>query len=246
MIEYYYLDPSRNITLLVTSPVLPEDRARIASELMLLEPTAEQVGFVRGNRLDMAGGEFCGNAALSAAALYCRENGIDEGSVKMSISGVHKELTVLIRRTSENGYTGTVDMPSSLGIRTVEGFTRVDFDGISHIIVEGNMEKEKAEELAKRVCAVLGADAVGVMLLDEKESRLTPLVYVPAADTMCWENSCASGTTAVGVYLADKYGSEITADFIQPGGILRVTASPNKKPAFTGTVIIGELKKADI
>lgn len=247
MIEYYYLDPSRNITLLVTSPVLTSDRARIASELMVLEPTAEQVGFVSGNRLDMAGGEFCGNATLSAAALCCRERGIDEGSVKMSVSGTRDDVNVFVRKIADNRYEGRVEMPSPLGIRRIDGkLTSVDFEGISHIIIEGNMDKNEAEELAKRFCNELDADAVGVMLLDEKEGRLTPLVYVPAADTMCWESSCASGTTAAGVYLADKYAREITAEFIQPGGVLKVTAAPHKKPAFTGTVIIGDLKKAHI
>lgn len=247
MIEYYYLDPSRNITLLVTSPVLSADRVRIASELMKLEPTAEQVGFVSGNRLDMAGGEFCGNATLSAAALYCMKSGVDEGSVKMSVSGEKSDINVTVRKTADNRYEGTVEMPSPLGIRKLDGeLTSVDFEGISHIIIEGDTDKKEAEELAKRICAGLDADAVGVMLLDENEGRLTPLVYVPAADTMCWESSCASGTTAAGVYLADKYNREITADFIQPGGVLKVTASPDKRPAFTGTVIIGDLRKADI
>lgn len=247
MTEYYYINPSENITLLVTTPVSPEDRPAAAAKLMALEPTAEQVGFVQGNRLDMAGGEFCGNATLSAAALYCAGNGLDDGEIIMSVSGSEEKVNVSIHKTGENRYIGTVEMPRSLGTVSISGgYTAVNFTGISHIIVEGDMDRKEAEKLAEKLCKELDADAVGVMLLDEKEGRLTPLVYVPAADTMCWESSCASGTTAAGVYLADKYAREITAKFIQPGGVLKVTAAPHKKPAFTGTVIIGDLKKADI
>ena len=54
--------------------------------------------------------------------------------------------------------------------------------------------------------------------------RLTPLVYVPAINTLFWENSCASGTAAIGAWLQKKQGGRIEASFSQPAGVLRVVA----------------------
>ena len=80
-IRYSILDPNGNITALVESRVSPDEQPSLAAEIMRLHPEVEQVGFVRfrdGNsvpdgvhaELRMAGGEFCGNASLCAAALY--------------------------------------------------------------------------------------------------------------------------------------------------------------------------------
>ena len=54
--------------------------------------------------------------------------------------------------------------------------------------------------------------------------RLTPLVFVPAVDTLFWENSCASGTAAIGAWLQKRKGVRVEASFSQPAGVLRVEA----------------------
>ena len=76
---------------------------------------------------------------------------------------------------------------------------------------------------------------LGIMLFDREAGTLAPLVYVPAAGTLCWERSCASGTTAVGAYLASA-GSPISLSLKQPGGILRIEADPSGDLFLTGTV----------
>ena len=75
-IRYSIWDPSGNITALVESPIPIERQRTVASELMVRHPAVEQVGFVSLSpendadaALRMAGGEFCGNAGMSAAAL---------------------------------------------------------------------------------------------------------------------------------------------------------------------------------
>jgi len=55
---------------------------------------------------------------------------------------------------------------------------------------------------------------------------LTPLVYVPGADTMFWENSCASGSAAAGMYLAARTGAPADVTFDEPAGRLRVESDP--------------------
>lgn len=75
-ISYTKIDPAGNITVVVDSFVPREQQSRVASELMKRDVTVEQVGFLEkpddpccAVRLQMMGGEFCGNASLSAAAL---------------------------------------------------------------------------------------------------------------------------------------------------------------------------------
>ena len=96
-------------------------------------------------------------------------------------------------------------------------------------------EKE-AEALAKRWCAYLKTDALGLMFLRPEEERLEPLVYVPAADTLFWESSCGSGTTAVGAWLAAKAGRVMEVRLRQPGGTLELHAEPDGPYFLTGTV----------
>ena len=71
------MDPTKNYTMLIESPVPLSERQRVASELMRIESCVEQVGYISEKSgcdidLQMAGGEFCGNASLSAAAWAAR------------------------------------------------------------------------------------------------------------------------------------------------------------------------------
>ena len=73
-------DPAGNRTAIVRTPVPADQRAQIAAKLLQIkELRAEQVGFetspVMGGagRLDMMGGEFCGNAARSYGYLLWKE-----------------------------------------------------------------------------------------------------------------------------------------------------------------------------
>ena len=107
---------------------------------------------------------------------------------------------------------------------------------ISSTILEQEIPEKEAEALAKRWCAHLKADALGLMFLNRKEGRLSPLVYVPAADTLFWESSCGSGTSAVGAWLALASGKPVTVSLKQPGGVLEIAASPDGSLFLKGTV----------
>ena len=82
-----YLDPAGNITAVVLNPVMPEQRAPLAQKI-LREGRAEQVGFavppkLGGEcRLEMMGGEFCGNAVRSYGYLWAMEHGKAEWSAR--------------------------------------------------------------------------------------------------------------------------------------------------------------------
>ena len=134
------------------------------------------------------------------------------------------------------------------------------------MILEEEPDPAKAEKLAPVWCRYLQAEAIGLMFLSLEKRKLTPLVYVPAAGTMVWENSCASGTTAVGAWLAsremtsremtsremtvremtvremtvrepaDKEKEIVRLSLNEPGGVLEIAAEASGRLLLTGTV----------
>ncbi len=230
MIKYILADPTGNMTVLVESAVAPQLRQAVAAAIMAAEPDAEQLGFICSPAkgadigLYMAGGEFCGNACLSAAAYCLRQRGEEEGKLLVDISGSDRPVSVEIRKEPDGSYSGAVDMPLPLEISSADGFTLVKFPGISHLILSEKMSPAEAEEMIVPLCRRLGAEALGLMLFDPEACTLRPLVYVPGAASLFWERSCASGTAAVGAAMAAEHGRSISLSLGQPGGTLSIEA----------------------
>lgn len=241
-LDYLICDPTGNITVLVKTPVSPEVQPISAREIMQREPKAEQVGFLSDSEsadiaLRMAGGEFCGNATMSAAAAFAEGTGIRQGEarrVSVKVSGAEKPIFVEISCSGGGEYSGRVEMPSPTAVKRIslplEGgsaeLLAAFMPGITHVLFRGSLSREAAEGAVKRWCALLNAPALGLMLLNEAEGTLSPLVYVPGADTLFWESSCASGTTAVGACLAAERGEAAFLSLRQPGGTLKIDARP--------------------
>ncbi len=262
MKKYYYANPTGNITILAQLP--PEDISltEAAAQLMAAEPAAEQVGFLSGGgegwdiSLQMAGGEFCGNATLSAAAVFALNRSpafsdpLREDLVKVRVTGVRDPVPVSLKQTGAKTFSGRVRMPSPLEIRTMSlewngstfSFPVVRFPGITHLISEIPLDQALAESAIKKWCADLDADAMGIMQVDTGNQTLAPLVYVRSGETLFWERSCASGTAAAGAYLRLKSGpGEWT--FSEPAGVLKIRAAEDGSLVLTGNVIL-ELKKS--
>ena len=74
------------------------------------------------------------------------------------------------------------------------------------------------------------------------QTKLVPLVYVPGADTVFWENSCASGSAAIGMYLSDKYGMALEIDMEEPAGDFKILSDPVRKITwlFGSTELVSE------
>lgn len=248
-IDYYLMNPTGNITILVVSPVPVPDQPAIADMLMKHEPACEQVGYISTSdnsdiKLRMTGGEFCGNATMSTAALCCYRSGLAAGhSVPVSVeaSGCDAPVTVHINRMEDaegrTVFRGRVHMPGHRAISrhalTFMGRTYdlpvVDVGGIVHIVATKPLplSDEEMEEAIKKWCLDLDAEALGIMQAafgTGDSMSLRPLVYVPAAGTCYWESSCASGTTATGLYLADQGFAVSGLHIREPGGTLTITA----------------------
>ena len=104
--------------------------------------------------------------------------------------------------------------------------TLVQLGGIAHFIVE-DVEPSIAFFLAAEPMffALEGLDAYGVMFHDSKTHRMTPLVKVPAANSLVWEGRCDSGSLASAIAQSEGMSDgEFERDYIQPAGTVRATA----------------------
>ena len=256
-LKYCIFDPTGNITALVETAVDIADQPAAASRIMELEPDVEQVGFISyaddpaaGGvpvSLRMAGGEFCGNATMCAAALFAIRSGLQGGALPVKVWGISAPFEVMLERQAALNYSAAVSIPPALAmdeLRLADGMLPgsdslnlpiVRMEGISHVIIEPDSgffglkdDPALAETLLRGWCVVLGAECLGMMFLGEGAAirQMIPLVYVPGADTMFWENSCASGSAAAGMYLAAKAGAPVDVTFDEPAGRLRVESDP--------------------
>lgn len=244
-VQYVLADPTGNITALVESPVEKNRRKAVADAIMAAHPTVEQVGFLCPPRdgevvkLQMTGGEFCGNAALSAAAWHCRQTGAPGGRFSVRVSGAAAAVPVAVQAHGER-FGGEVAMPLPQAVETAtlplngrnEAAPLVRFEGITHAIWTKPLESAAAEQAVKVWCARQNAAAMGLMCLHG--AVLRPLVYVAAADTLFWETSCASGTAAVGAWLTVSGQRGVRLTLQEPGGALSVrTVWQNRLTALT-------------
>ncbi|MDR1863470.1 MAG: hypothetical protein LBQ67_06070 [Treponema sp.] len=123
--EMVVADPAGNITVFVLDPVdSPEERAAL-SKAILGDPLlkAEQAGFVippeREDglwRLEMMGGEFCGNAARSFGLFVAARRGLKgKLAIPVSVSGTGRPVTVNV--DVEAGWAeAEVPPPLALGV----------------------------------------------------------------------------------------------------------------------------------
>ena len=253
--KYLLANPTGNITALVLSCVRQEEQCAAALKLMQEEPSAEQVGFISEGKkgtdasLRMAGGEFCANATMSAAALCALREQLKTGEEKTFLiraSGMKNAVEVSVQPLGERTFLCTEKLASPESIETVflesgviaGEFPLVHFAGISHVICEKNIPPAEAETAVKKWCRELGTDALGIMLLNRDKKSMKPLVYVAKGETLFWENSCGSGSSAVGAFVAQQENAETAISLLQPGGTLSVRCSPGGEISLTGKVIL--------
>jgi len=228
-------DPAGNITLLVLDPVPREDRLSVAARLMEhTEFAAEQVGFVCephegfDGRLEMAGGEFCGNASRACGILIAKQRGVrGKAHLTLEVSGATRPVGVDV--DMEVGFAraeAPLPGPSTeLSLGEAKGVL-VDLGGIVHFVTRHEPDAAILDELepALRKMREEGSfpamEAYGVIFLDD--GHMTPLVKVPSAGTLFWEGSCGSGSLAAAV--AESLRMEnggFAKDYIQPAGTVR-------------------------
>jgi diaminopimelate epimerase len=267
--EIVAADPAKNITLFVLNQV--ENRAETARLLMgTAGLEAEQVGFVIPPkqphelwRLEMMGGEFCGNAARSFGLFVARTLGCS-GTVEIpiGISGMPDPLTVTVNVAAG---TAEVAIPKPLAQDTL--FLRLApdlpslplpvycFPGITHVIAPGISPGNQGKNLFYTIKAQVEStrsvpQALGVMFYDRKEDLMIPAVYVYATDSLVFESSCGSGSAALGVWFQESLSEgEGFCQVTQPGGVIAVRVRKHQSVIqgiwIGGPVLLGERQLID-
>lgn len=245
-IDFIKCNPTQNMTILVKTDHPAEEYTHIASRIMAYDSVyAEQVGFIEkpgkleaAAYLQMAGGEFCGNACMALAAYIASLEGIktnDLTEIIIEASGTDQLVTCQVKLCSDHYHCQiSMPVPNKIEQRTImyEGLDLdiviVRYPDFIHIVMEAEQftdsAKDRAQSLAKLLGITLGANLIGILLYNTGTGEMAPLIYVPPLDSLVWERGCGSGTASVGAYLAWNRGGAIEAAIRQPGGTIQVTA----------------------
>lgn len=258
-IRFVKMNPAQNMTVLVESEVERGHHERVAQELMSYGSVfAEQVGFIEKPinqealaRLQMMGGEFCGNATMSLAAFLASEKHLpsdETAQILLESSGLDGLVAVSVR-PEEGQVRCWLELPPPVAISDVTlksgdslyQATMVDFDGIIHFVlpfepvVEEDM-RSWAEANLINWAKDYRAEAVGLILFNQEKCSINPLVLVKPTATLIWERGCGSGSAAVGAVMAAKAQNFISSEVSQPGGVISVTADYLKGRVSTITI----------
>lgn len=245
-IRYIKADASGNTTAMVLDKFDRSDYAKISAAIIADEKAEiEQVGFIEKPenktsraRLQMMGGEFCGNALRSFAAylLLSDKYAPTTGMIKVpvEISGNEGTTNVIIIPGNKSSCIAVADMPLPKRILHKENkylgkVSIVEYEGIVHIVMWDNIEPDSrliipAKEMLKRNS--IESPCIGLMFFDRTKKSLTPIVFVEATKTAVRESSCGSGTAAVVCALSSMLRNVIPdLPINQPGGVLRSSAT---------------------
>lgn len=254
-IRYIPADPAGNLTGFVMTKVALRRRAALAARMMALCPEGfEQIAFVDEEslhtplpRMDMMGGEFCGNATRAFALLAAGERGADGmREMRVSVSGADAPVRVALE-----GQSAYADMPLPHEAVYAPICGRrvpiVRMEGIDHAVL---LDRAPSEGDARAVLAAMPSqDAQGVLFVQGR--KMTPFVHVAATDTSVWESSCGSGSVALAWLLAqEKADGEHAFAFEEPGGTLSVRilmrGGQAVRAVMGGAVTLGEEREIDI
>jgi len=217
-----------------------KDYSRINNEIQTNYPEVEQVAFYEEEnglpKLQMAGGEFCGNATRSFACLLSKFD--QQSNFKFYVSGYPGLVEADVKSLGSGKYfckaffdsmTAKIDKKKHKG-KDVEV---VDMGGIAHIIVkEEDFPFDEADFTVemKQIKDELGVDkeAVGVLWTSEKKGKIImkPVVWVRAIDTCFYETSCGSGSLAIAfaqgedIEVTQPSGKNIAIEFLENGGMV--------------------------
>ncbi len=256
-VEFFVANPAGNITIFVTSPAERSEYQEIAKRLLEMEELGgEQVAFIKeGNRMEMCGLEFCGNASRSFALWYAKNRLKLEGDAKVTVDVSGTEHPIDVEINTKTNYT-KIEMPKPKSVRNwreigndgAEGVL-VDLGGIMHLVLWNvPASAETFEEYKKAVCAKYDPPAMGVMFIEKETLSMVPVVYVRDVDTTYFEGSCGSGSVAAAVALAcDKPAGSYSFELSQPAGkivasVIRGIESPESAAVIEKVFIEGPVE----
>lgn len=200
---------------------------------------AEQTGFLihRLNHFEMAGGEFCGNAARSAAILLSEIH--RKPKLSFTMSGYVGKVNATVKKTNDKTYFVECNFPNlsatqkNIILLSGQNAKVVDLGGIVHVVIEAPFPSDANvyQTLHRNITQELHLEnrsAVGVIWIEKVNNtvKMHPVVWVKNVDTFFYEKSCGSGTIAVskvtGVPLIiQPTGKKIEAEITNKAIVLR-------------------------
>ena len=252
-VKYIICRPGGNDTALVFGmDYTPEEKKLINDAIMAKHSNVEQVGFIdldQKPELQMAGGEFCGNATRSAANCYLQGK---EGEIQIIVN-----KTDVINAGVYNDGKSWCEIPLYYGEDAITikepGIFIVKMNGMVSVVLKPEVAKKYLED--KSLLKQHGMDfikgyhledneAVGIMFCEYENSmlKINPIVWVKAIDTLFYETACGSGTTATCMVEAFENKSSAKVDVLQPSGLIitaDITFENNKvtKAVISGNVV---------
>ncbi len=234
-LEYYIINPGGNITAIVRGKFTKNIKLKITKNILSSNPTIEQVGFwvnVKNNnsdaRLEMAGGEFCGNALRCLGALlayYKKENSylIESSGIKKAIKlESSKNLSTIFLKLSLLKYKNNI----------------CSIPGIKHFISKRKFNKLDAWKILddNKLLKNKASGVISYRNVNINTYTIRPTVYVRDTKTMYEETSCASGTLALS-YMLYKQKEIKKLNIIQPSGFTLKTSINKTEVHLSGPII---------
>lgn len=193
-------------------------------------------------RVEMLGGEFCGNATRSA--LWLLTNGKPRAGL-VEVSGVDRPLIFGVRNKEVS-----LEMPLPRNgelVRRVKEGLLVQLDGITQLVATEPQNDQTPRQLLTSLLQVdkyrLGQQpCVGVTYYDPTTGKAQFCVWIKAVDTIFDETACGSGTCAIGVAQVWETRKSAVLEVIQPSGEIIRTEATYRPEGVDRSFIAGGVK----
>ncbi len=252
-IKYSIYRPAGNDTALVYGTNYTKKmKKKINDAIMKKHTNVEQVGFINNNgkkELQMAGGEFCGNATRSAAYNYLGgmpgEIQICVNSKDKIIAGVDKNKKAWCEIPLNENSNIVTEKENGVFIVEMKGITIIviqEFEAKKYLNNKNNL-KQIGRNLIDNYNLVNNS-AVGVMFCEKKKGKIkiNPIVWVKDIDTLFYETACGSGSTAVCIVEAYLKKQCQKIDIVQPSGLIITATVDYKNNKFQRAIISGNIE----
>lgn len=207
--NYKTINTAGQITAVITEKIIISDLPQIAKAIMRANPIVEQVGYLQRNIFQMMGGELSINGLIAGATLLRGYKNIN-GYSFMVKPGNQVSLTI----------------PKSIIVSQNDSLIKLQ--GITYLLIAGFPDNKIISPMVKQKLIKLAQNTTASGLIYYEQSKIIPLIYVPATDSYVWENACGSGSLATALFTRK---SNIT----QPSGQVLSFSFTNKNIIVTTT-----------
>lgn len=233
IMKYYKINPGGNITAILKGDFTKQKKVRLAKKIMNKDKAIEQVGFWtrpkninNDGRLDMAGGEFCGNATRALGVLIYKETG--KTSLKIESSGTKEVIETFI-----SGNTSSIKL-SLNGFHCYEN--TCSLPGIKYVLLNRSIGKEEFHQFFLKKINKYPALGIVSYKKEKKLYVIKPIIWVRDIDTLIEETACGSGTLALAYSIYLKCKIKIFK-VKQPSGSIFSVIIRGKKICLSGPIL---------